>query len=92
MYPVIPTGQNKGIEMIHERRYNAVHVKGCSGGLNSFLNDCGCRKPSHMSWYKEKGQVKPITALTFSKNHGPVRTGRNGGLFPLINTTAQTAK
>ena len=54
------TGQNKEIEMIHEKRYNAARVKGCSGGLNSIVNDCGCRKPSHRSWYKEMGQITGI--------------------------------
>jgi len=54
---MIATGQNKEIEMIHERRYNAVHIKDCSGGLDSNVNDCRCRKPSRGSWYKEKGQV-----------------------------------
>jgi hypothetical protein len=51
------TGQNKEIEMIHERRYNAAGIKGCSGGLNSIVNDCGYRKSSHRSWYKETGQL-----------------------------------
>jgi hypothetical protein len=51
------TGQNKEIEMTHERRYNAAGVKGCSGVLDSIVYDCGCRKPSHRSWYKETGQI-----------------------------------
>lgn len=51
------TGQNKAIEMIHERQYNKAGIKGCSGGLDSFVNDCGYRKSSHRTWYKKTGQV-----------------------------------
>jgi len=54
------TGQNKAIEMIHERQYNKAGIKGCSGGLDSFVNDCGYRKSSHRAWYKETGQIKEI--------------------------------
>jgi len=56
-------GQNKEIELIHERRYNAICIKGCSGGLDGIVNDCGYRKSSHRSWYKEMGQIMSINLL-----------------------------
>jgi hypothetical protein len=60
------TGWNKGIEMPHESRYNGPRAKGCSGGLDSIVNDCGCRKPAHRSWYKEMGQVNTTCRQWFT--------------------------
>jgi len=43
--------------MMRETQYNQSNEVGCSGVLNTCKNDCGHRKSSHLSWYKEKGQV-----------------------------------
>ncbi len=46
--------------MMRQIQYNQSNEVGCSDVLSTFVTDCRCRKPSHMSWYKEKGQVMII--------------------------------
>ncbi|NLW83850.1 MAG: hypothetical protein GXY41_05525 [Phycisphaerae bacterium] len=43
--------------MAKRRQIRVSAVQGCSDVLNTFVNDCECREPSHMTWYKETGQV-----------------------------------
>ncbi|MBP8606335.1 MAG: hypothetical protein KBI46_10930, partial [Phycisphaerae bacterium] len=44
-------------------QYNQSNEVGCSDVLSTFVTDCRCRKPSHMSWYKEKGQVRRMMSI-----------------------------